>query len=235
MKIISFVLMVCCVSIMGFANINDNVVVLQYDKDINGLHIEVLWKPKYSKNGFVEGPAIIQLTNIKEGGVSTLTNNNFAFPKERTKKFIKLKNYESTSSVIESITNNVVSLEYTYPKVKTNECDFGTDEEPFFFYDVDFDGQKELLIVEIGKGQRWRNTFKAYKIVEDQVYDVLEDDFHQITYKEPFVFFDSASTVNAETETIEINWSCGARHSFTDIYIKEFDPSAYDFVFKKIK
>jgi hypothetical protein len=104
-------------------------------------------------------------------------------------------------------------------KPKSTQISFhDAPDEPFFFYDLDFDGSKELLVAEIFQGQRWYNKLKAYKLDEDQDYFVLEDDFLQITYDEPYIYLDETSIIDPLEKTLTIYVSGGAADSEWKVY-----------------
>ena len=66
------------------------------------------------------------------------------------------------------------------------------EDVPFFFTS---DG-KYLVLMYYGMGQRGNDTYRFYEI-EDSV--CMQDDLCQPTYREPFVDFDSQSTIEGDT------------------------------------
>ena len=172
-KVAMFSVFLLLISGLAFANINKQTITLNYNNSINGLKIEVLWKPRVLMNGFVIGPAIIELTDEEHGGSSTVVSNSFSMEKNQVSEFIEWK---EDGKVLEILRMNV-ELDYTYPEISTGQHEFGTTSEPFFFYDLNFDGKKELLISEMFTGQRWRTSFKAYELNGVEGHSVLENNF----------------------------------------------------------
>lgn len=197
--------------------INEGIVILKYNNTVNDLRVEVIWKPEILQNNYIIGSAIIKLTNVKYGGNSTLVSNNFGVLENRLSKFIQWQRKDGGKKIAK-ILNKTIYLDYKNPKIEEKQYKFGTTEEPFFFYDIDFDGKKELIVSEMFAGQRHRSIFRVYKLEEDSETSVLEYDYSQITYKEPYLFLDEASTVDRANKTIKINLSSGAALSETKSY-----------------
>jgi len=239
MRKIYLVLILILITSGAFAQeglISDNLVILKYN-EINGLNVDVIWRPNELRNGYAIGAAIIRLTNTKYGTSSTVVSNNFGILQNRLDRFIKWKENENGENKIQSITSKDISLHYKNPKIPEEGFNFGTEEEPFFFYDIDFDGKDDLLVSEMYAGQRFYPTFKAYKLCDSQNICVIEDQYNQITYKEPYILLDGLSAVSRKNKTIEINYSSGAADSTSEVY--EAKPSyegskTNEFVLKKI-
>ena len=197
--------------------IDENIVILKYNKAINGLKVEALWIPKVLRNGYARGPAIIKLTDEDHGVSSTVVSNNFTMTEDSVEKFIEWKRIHNEDTTVQRILIEVVNLDYKNPKIPEGECRLGVTDVPFFFYDLNFDEKKELLVGEVETGQRWRTTFKAYEL-DDSEHFVLKDPYFQITYEEPYISLDELSTVNKENRTIKIHYSAGAADSFSEVY-----------------
>ncbi|MFH1152114.1 MAG: hypothetical protein V1788_03260 [Nanoarchaeota archaeon] len=205
----------------NLSNTDNSIVNLEYNDTINNLKVEVIWKPHKLQNDYIIGPAIIQFTNVKYGRSSTVVNNNFGILKKRLSGLLNIENRKEDSYkyIIQSIENKTIKLNYDKAALKDGRFTFmGATDEPFFFYDVDFDNKKELIVSEMFIGQRFYSTFKAYKLDKSQDIFVLEDDFLQITYKEPYISLDELSTVNPSDKTIELFLSSGAALSESKIY-----------------
>ena len=199
----------------GLWAVEDDIVILKYNNSINDLKVEVIWRPDRLMNGFVLGPAIIELKNEQKGGRSSVVNNDFGLPESLLNKFIKWRKNEKGENEIMSIASQVIYLDYVAPELakEKNTPIFTNIKVPFFFYDLDFDGKEELLIVHKFIGQRWVDIFRAYKLDTSQDFSVLEDSFLQITYEEPFMFLDELSQVDEENKTVIINLSGGVSGS----------------------
>jgi len=235
-KIYFILLLIFTVNIALAGPIDENVVTLRYNNVINGLKVEVLWKPKTVRNGYARGPAIIQLTDEEHEVISTVVANYFTVTEERAAKFIEWKKEENEDAQVKKILSKTVNLDYINPKIPEGECRLGVTDVPFFFYDLNFDGKKELLVGEVETGQRWRTTFKAYELA-DSKYSVLKNPYLQITYNEPYIFLDEASMVNRPNKTITIFNSAGVGSSSSEIYKAQpayEDAKTNKFVLKEI-
>ena len=156
---------------------------------------------------------------------------------EKAAKFIEWKKEENEDAEVKMILNKIVNLDYTNPEIPEKGYRFGTLEEPFFFYDLNFDGKKEFLVGEVEAGQRWEPTFKAYELDDSDYFVLVEPALQQITYEEPYVLLDGLSTVDAESKIINIHYSAGAEFSEDHVYELQYDESQMKnvFVLKEIK
>lgn len=195
-----------------------DVVELKYNKPVQGFSVRVLWMPKEFRNEHVLGPAIIELTNLEHGTSSTVVNNHFGIKADRLEGFIEKVQDVAEGGHILNILKKNIGLQYTNPKIAEEEYKFGTDEEPFFFYDINFDGRDDFILVEKYNAQRGGPSYKAYNLADSQDIWVLEDDYLQITNKEPYRFLDYSTTVDRQKKTIAILTSAGAIDSYQDIY-----------------
>lgn len=102
-------------------------------------------------------------------------------------------------------------LDYISPKV-TNELP--DNEFPFFFQDVDFDGEDELLITNWQCGSRGSSTYDVYKVNQYYMYRM---DMAKLT-EEPFTLLENyKTTFDAENKEIIIQYN-EPRYSETFIY-----------------
>lgn len=83
-------------------------------------------------------------------------------------------------------------------------------EMPFFFLDVDFDGEKELVLTLANQGQRWSNAYQPIHLGYDYLYDNLKE--------EPFTDFDDHSELDYDKNTITLYIHDGAGSWFNDVY-----------------
>ena len=97
-------------------------------------------------------------------------------------------------------------MTYYVPEFAEN---FEVIDVPFFFYDVNFDGKKELMLTEFGNGQRFVSSFKVFLLDNGE----LIDDYFQITNIEPFRSFDAFTKINNHTKEFILYLSSGARSS----------------------
>jgi hypothetical protein len=197
-------------------NTETTVVTIEYSNEINGYSVKVIWKPKEVRYSHTKGPAIIEFYNKKDSTSFTLTNNNFGILNSKLPF-----SYSTDSTEIISLNQNDIKLVYVENNLKSEE-DFGTTNEPFFFQDLDFDNIKELVIVEIGNGQRGVASFKAYKLE----YGDIQSELYGITNVEPFKSLDEMSKIDYVNRRIIIYGSGGVCASGSEIY--KLQPSNYE-------
>lgn len=217
MKTLSVLMGFVFLATSAFADMSTGTVHVQYSGEIQGLKVEVLWIPNESAHGFVKGPAIMMFTDEKNGSRSTVVNNSFGLKNERIEE-LGIEWADEPYFDVKSLRNTELVLDYSNPDIKEGAYEFGTDEEAFFFYDINFDGRQDLLLVEAGAGQRGHSSYKAYEFLKDRDFRLLKDTLYQITNKKPFVDLDEATTVDKDRKTISIHTSAGAADSFNEIY-----------------
>lgn len=178
---------------------NDGIVKIEYAEPINGFKVSITWIPKEIQYSFAKGPAIIELFNIQDSTISTFTANALAIDLARLP-------FEYNSDTT-AITNTPGNVKLSYAKdLEFRDDGFGTQVEPFFFQDVNFDNKKELIITEYGTGQRGTNN---YKIAETSNIEFLNS---------PFSELDDLSLIDYKNKTITIRGSGGACDGTTEIY-----------------
>ncbi|MDB5154318.1 MAG: hypothetical protein JWR54_3069 [Mucilaginibacter sp.] len=100
-------------------------------KPVNGYKISILWYP-IEKNPMDEifGPATMELTRINDNRKFTVNYESFSID-------CRIKDLIIKDDLVKSYSNTVVSLSYNAIK-----------DKPFYFFDINFDGVKELIIAE---------------------------------------------------------------------------------------
>ena len=120
----------------GQAAIKDNSITISYDQPINGYSVYIYFYPTKNFVSELTGAAILVFINHKEGTQFTLTTNHFAIS---SSKFSVIADKE-TGAII-GVTPK--SVELTYKEFELDEDgNIGWDTPPFFFYDLNFDGEK---------------------------------------------------------------------------------------------
>lgn len=182
---------------------DDGLVKIKYNKKINGYNVSVIWKPKQLRLGSIVGPATIEFSN--EENEFTITNNYFFLPPDK----VDLKFEEN--NVIE-VNSKEININYEEPNLENSN--FENINIPFVFIDLDFDGNKELILAKANQGQRFVHAYEAYSFA----YGELESDLYQITDKEPFNKIDAFTTLDSKNKELIIYSSGGICFDSTKTY-----------------
>ena len=199
-----------------------NSISVKYTNIINGMMVDVKWEPIDSYDGSIVGEATIKFKNIKDGSNFSIYNSSFAIAKDRVEGLnlvrVELEDQNKEVEVGRFIFDKkAMDLEYKAPKFKNDSnilkqiYDF---DAPFFFYDLDFDNNEELIVVLRGAGQRYSDIFKVYVLKDGRLVDKQE----QITDHEPYLQLDGLSTINTKNRTINIHGSSGACNNYDKVY-----------------
>lgn len=185
----------------------NGITTIEYENEINGYNVIVDWKPRNIRFGHIIGPAIIQFKK-KDSLIFTITNNNFSIQK-------KLLSFETDtdSLYVKKISKSHIVLKYDEPKLNSKDG-FFTTEVPFFFNDVNFDNNRELLLVEVNNGQRGLSTFKVYQFESDE----LQSELYNITFEQPFRSFDDATIIDYQRRQIKLYYSGGSSDTGYNTY-----------------
>jgi len=129
-----------------FKGLNCPRVYIKYKQPINGYTVKVLWMPYTDENGYTSetGNAILYFEN---------EDNHF---------YIQTKCYRDTTVYSHTHLEDGDVLFWNYTPKKKGEI--LSQYSPFFFSDVNFDGEKELLINDYNGGSRGSNSYEVYKI-----------------------------------------------------------------------
>ena len=201
---------------------------IKYLNEINGYTINALWIPTSNYSEHILGAVIINFYNKKDSTSFYLTNNNFSILKS---KLPILYSVDSSSIIgIGNSNQDSIFLDYNENKLTSTDVDgFGTTNEPFFFHDIDFDNRKELIIAEVGQGQRGIATFKSYNLGGDELY--------KINNNAPLNNLDELTSFDITKKEITLWLSGGACASeFWTYKLMKSENDGYEFVLKsKIK
>ena len=198
---------------------------IRYSEEINGYKIEVLWIPTLADkyNGQVTGPAVVKLTH-ENGETGTVVNNSFGFRGDKAVEIIANLGIDDndTADTIRYKKNELI-LEYSLPDIVEGvESRFDNNSEPFFFYDINFDGKLDFIVVEPYQAQRSRDAYKAYELIDLGGVDFGRG-FRGIAYKQPFIDLDSVTTIDRESKSITHFHSGGAADHDTVTYTLKSD------------
>ena len=120
-------------------------------KPVNGYKISILWYPakKVADNQIV-GPAILEL-------ISSLNNKKHTVHYESFTINYAIKNLKMSDELVESYSNSDFRISYEALEYK-----------PFYFFDVNFDGIKDLVVAEFGVSSKYGlNKNKFFEITFD--------------------------------------------------------------------
>jgi TPR repeat protein len=202
---------------------DDTIIVsVEYTNIINGMRVGVVWKPVDSYSDSIVGEATIKFANVKGGASFSIVNPSFGLRRDTLEKLKPIwEEYEDGSFKLK-LDRDSILLEYKSPEFEDEIDVLGQLYDfdiPFFFYDLDFDNNKELIIVLHGAGQRGMDIYKVYALKDGKLVDKQE----QITDDEPYLELDGLSTISTRNKTINIHGSGGACNNFDKTY--RFKPS----------
>ena len=185
---------------------------LKFSDVIDDKHtVNVVWMPRDGEGPRLVGPAII--TFLKDSGyLFSVTASYFHLPTAELAKSGILKTDDDGQAVevdlakvysfkYDSDSFNKISLVNNTHKFKES----GSREQiPFFFEDIDFDGEIELVVVDFNAGQRWLNEYTIYKP------NYKYGNMYNLVNIEPFSTLDQLSTFDKENRTIDVFSSGGS-------------------------
>lgn len=175
-----------------FKDLNCPRVYIKYKQPVNGYTVKVLWMPYTDENGYTAetGNAILYFES---------EDNHF---------YIPTKCYRDTAIYSHTDLKDGDVLFWNYTPKKKEEI--LSQYSPFFFSDVNFDGEKELLINDYNGGSRGSNSYEVYKIHPYYADIIKEVPFADL--ENDMTDFDSAN------KTIACHYSLSSFESITHIY-----------------
>lgn len=184
-----------------------------YKNLIEGYRVTVKFTPKvvYYEDHII-GRGTIYFHHIKTNQRFKIYNPMMGFPTgvlqiqlSKNKRWIERLNKRS-------INNKYNFKDRTLSK--TEFGNFGTTEVPFFFYDVNLDGVKELLIPQMNSGQRSIAIFKPYEVFDGKFYRSK----NSFLRKKPFSDLDEMTTMDIKKKQIIIHCSGGYKDNYDIVY-----------------
>ena len=140
---------------LGFECFNQPHIYIKYKQPINGYTVKVMWL-QYGEVGNA-------LFCLEKQGIQY-----YYFAEKWTDKIL----YDKGNTYPN---NTVIELDYT---AKLESEEYLSDDSPFFFSDVDFDGEEEFIINRYKSGSRDSNAY--------DVYDVSPYDYLMLKTEAPF-------------------------------------------------
>ena len=178
-----------------------------YDRPINGFNISVVLMNISDYMGDKIGNAYIYF--VKEGLVYTIYHPTFILD-------------ESSYSIFTDKKIDTIKYELAPPKYY-NENELGQFQEvPFSFFDVDFDGKKELLLRHPTIGQRESNGYCAYKVpqTEDGEFEEVAA-ISNLQKKKDFPVLDDFTEFDFENKNLIIKYYKGNNEWEVERYFYE--------------
>ena len=131
---------------LGFECFNQPHIYIKYKQPINGYTVKVMW--------LQDGEVGNALFCLEKQGVQY-----YYFAEKWTDKIL----YDKGNTYPN---NTVIELDYT---TKLESEEYLSDNSPFFFSDVDFDGEDEFIINRYKSGSRDSNAYDVYRSEERRV------------------------------------------------------------------
>lgn len=172
------------------------VVTIGFSTPVNGYEVKAFWKPLDIVTEHIVGPALLRFIHSADSSFFYVTTDQFSVPMSQLPF-----QYSEESGGITGIALAEYVLPYDTTALEQGEV-FGTTAVPFFFKDLNFDKQKELLIGEAGKGQRHYPAFKVYEL---DGYGGAADLSRLVPYNE----IDGLTQLDSELQQIIIHKSGG--------------------------
>ena len=197
-----------------FESFNHPRIFIKYKQPVNGYDVTVMCFP-------------YNYTYDKEREIEIWGNALLYFEKEDSRFCIYNKSF--SDSVLyyvneQEVRDNMI-LELDYLPKSTNE--YLSHNSPFFFSDVDFDGEEELIINNWRCGTRHCNTYDVYKITNNEVKQLTEAPFVNPTGK----ISNYNSDFDSVNKTITIHKRTGSAYYggyYKYSLVKRVDLNSYD-------
>jgi len=197
-----------------FESFNQPRIFIKYKQPVNGYDVTVMCLP-------------YNYTYDKERNTEIWGNALLYFEKEDSRFYIYNESF--SDSVLyyvneQEVRDNMI-LELDYLPKSKNE--YLSHNSPFFFSDVDFDGEEELIINNWKCGIRHCNTYDVYKITNNEVKQLTEAPFINPTGK----ISNYNSEFDSVNKTITIHKRIGSAY-YGGYYkyglVKRVDLNSYD-------
>lgn len=197
-----------------FESFNHPRIFIKYKQPVNGYDVTVMCFP-------------YNYTYDKEREIEIWGNALLYFEKEDSRFCIYNKSF--SDSVLYYVNeqevrdNMILELDYLPKSTK----DYLSHNSPFFFSDVDFDGEEELIINNWRCGTRHCNTYDVYKITNNEVKQLTEAPFVNPTGK----ISNYNSDFDSVNKTITIHKRTGSAYYggyYKYSLVKRVDLNSYD-------
>ncbi len=200
-----------------------NPVTIEYSNEINGYKVTAVWLLQNATENEASGPAILSFTNSKTNEVYYATHHNYSVAINKDNlKYLKFEGSGATEKFVgnESFKQ---TIKYVLPEVQSTEFikEKGLKAYiPFFFKDVDFNKDEELILVDNHFFEKGGYSNQVYKLEEG--YEMTTAPFNNFrnfymnTDMEGAAY--NLTTIDYNTKTITQSYITGAATGGEDIY-----------------
>lgn len=183
----------------------DSTYFVEYDSPINGYTVKAVLKD-FKPIGLSLHTGCAYMWFTDSISARSLLHPTFALDdsiaKQLKTRFVNQLNY------------NIIPNEYY--KYKSNQLGQFHDV-PFAFFDVDFDGEKELLLRHPFVGQRWRSTYSPFSLSttdynrfeDDYIYSSIDSAMIKSDKYEHYPILDDMAQFDSTNKTIILHESAG--------------------------
>lgn len=185
---------------------NQGIVFIKYRTPVNNYNIDAVWHPIVTSDYILDGPAILRFKKKGEECI-TILHESF-FPSESFMSRIKQDTLKLKHSFI---------IDYEEGTRNKDSHDVFKEHAPFFFADVNFDGEKDLVLNLRRKGQRFSNMYRVY-LYEDYYCHYNNDILYRATEKLPFSRFDDLTRFDSDKKEIILYNHGGVSHWTEEYY-----------------
>lgn len=191
------IIFTCCLIGLMSCKHADTQMNVHYNQKVNGYDVS----------------AKILVDSIQEEYFSDIVGREAVLTFRKGKHEMKVVNpcYADKNLIESSCDKKTIEIDYT-PFNMSEDNTFAGNQSPFFFFDVDFDGEEELIICFWeGMGYRSYHAYQAYK---------LDVGSHQLSpmQEEPFNELDDYAEFDTINKTISIPQGVGVKMGGKKVY-----------------
>ena len=180
---------------------------IKYKQPINGYKVSVIWFTSWE---WRQGFAVIKFEEENKDAFFVANEEFYIEGFDDIMDSLYMSQlYLPDKGHVSNVKTKVFIMDY---HTDPNPIDSLRYDAPFFFSDVDFDGQRELVLTLYKAGQRFVNKYKVYNMRYGYA-----SDFSEVKEK-PYTLFDGLTTFDYENKKVSIYHSMGVFDSFEDIY-----------------
>ncbi len=184
----------------------DSTYFVKYDSPINGYSVKAVLKDFHS-NGFSDYTAYAYMWFTDSCSTSSILHPTFALNDSIAKQL--------KTRTVNKLNYNIIPNEYY--NYKSNQLGQFHDV-PFAFFDVDFDGEKELLLRHPFVGQRMCSTYSPFTLSsidynsfeDDYIYGAIDSVMIESETYAHYPILDDMAQFDSTNKTIILHESAGA-------------------------